>query len=578
VAVHLVFGDTGPYTVPPGGAVPLRFNELLVDGGLPGGGLPVFGSGPVRLPWGRVVKRAAKGPGAPWGTISDRAARGFGLPWESISDRAAYGPRLPWEANTFGGGNGFRAPWNAATSLDAYIAELPWNRASVAQRDIELPWDAADPRHRLVGLPWQRARRTDPNRVVVPWQPAAPRRTPAQLPWGAAELRVARNKPLPVPPGEYGQHPGANAHLHFCVLTWDTHLVLGRENCIRRGRLADGTAITARRSYVQTHSLTALRLPDLTPVPVTSFSLSADADNIGWTVSINGPTDLLTLLAPVAGLPARLRLTIDGLVWEFVVEGLRRNRSFGATDATATGRSASALLAEPYRAQRAFLNAVPMTAQQILEEALEFTGVSLTWQVTDWLVPAGAWSHTGTPMSAVRRVAESVGALVQSPRVGEAVIVAPRYPVLPWDWAAADPDVTMVLDPVATEGYERADRPAYEGVYVSGQAQGVLALVKRTGTAPASDKMLPLVTDALMTHLDAARQRGEALLGAAGPRAQMTLSLPVLTGVGEPGVIDVGKLVLVSDPAGAWRGLVRSVAVASDGVVVRQTITLERHL
>jgi hypothetical protein len=175
-------------------------------------------------------------------------------------------------------------------------------------------------------------------------------------------------------------------------------------------------------------------------------------------------------------------------------------------------------------------------------------------------------------------VAESIGALVQSPRVGEAVIVAPRYPVLPWGWDAATPDVTLALDPVATEGYERTDHPAYEGVYVSGQAQGVLALVKRTGTAPASDLLLPLVTDALLTALEAAQQRGESMLGAAGPMATMTLTLPVLTSLGEPGVIDVGKLVLVNDPAGAWRGLVRSVSVTGDHVVVRQTLTLERHL
>jgi hypothetical protein len=499
------------------------------------------------------------------------------MPWERIDGRAANGPVMPWESNSIGGANGPRMPWGSAQRGDRRVL-LPWDRALVAQHRNLWPWGDAEPRHRLVGLPWQRARRTDPNRVVVPWQPAAPRNLRVELPWGRAALRIARNKPLPPRPGEYGSHPGANVHLHFCVLDWDTHLVLGRENCIRRGRIGDGTAITSRRSYVQTHSLTALRLPDLTPLPVTSFSLSADADNIGWTLNANGTTELLTLLAPVAGLPARLRLTLDGLVWEFVVEGLRRNRSFGATDATVTGRSASALLAEPYRAQRAFLNAVPMTAQQIVEDALDLTGVSLTWQATDWLVPAGAWSHTGTPMSAVRRVAESIGALVQSPRVGEAVIVAPRYPVLPWGWDAATPDVTLALDPVATEGYERTDHPAYEGVYVSGQAQGVLALVKRTGTAPASDLLLPLVTDALLTALEAAQQRGESMLGAAGPMATMTLTLPVLTSLGEPGVIDVGKLVLVNDPAGAWRGLVRSVSVTGDHVVVRQTLTLERHL
>ena len=208
--------------------------------------------------------------------------------------------------------------------------------------------------------------------------------------------------------------------------------------------------------------------------------------------------------------------------------------------------------------------------------ALQFTGLTLDWQVTDWLVPAGVWSFTGTPMAALRRVADSIGAVVQCPRTGDVISIRPKYPVLPWQWAAAAPDITLALDPLTSEGYERADKPAYEGVYVSGQAQGVLALVKRTGTAPSL--LMASVTDQLITHLDAARQRGESMLGGAGPQASMSLTLPVLTGVGEPGVIDVGKLVLVNDPAGAWKGRVRSVSVRADQTTVRQSITLERHL
>jgi hypothetical protein len=68
------------------------------------------------------------------------------------------------------------------------------------------------------------------------------------------------------------------------------------------------------------------------------------------------------------------------------------------------------------------------------------------------------------------------------------------------------------------------------------------------------------------------------MLGAAGKQARMTLTLPVLTGVGESGVIDVGSLVEVVDPAGTWRGLVLSVSVTAGRPSVEQTITLERHL
>jgi hypothetical protein len=368
------------------------------------------------------------------------------------------------------------------------------------------------------------------------------------------------------------------AGMRGCVAVADDtlDLVLGRENCLTQPRIPAGLAIGARRTYMQTHLITAVRLPGLEPVPLTGFTLSADQDGFGWTLAANGPVEILALLAPVAGVPAGLRLTIDGADWEFVVEGLRRNRAWGNHSASITARSAGVLLADPYSPETTYLNAVPITAAQAVLEALSGTGVTLDWQAVDWTLPAGAWSFRGTPMAVARRVAESIGALVQCPRAGDEIIITPRYPLMPWEWAAAAPDVTLALDALVSEGYERADRPAYDGIYVSGQTQGVLALVKRTGTAP--DLLMPTETDALITALEAAEQRGRARLGSAGPQARMTLSVPVLTGVGEPGVINVGHLVLVDDPAGAWKGLVTSVAVSYEPPSLRQTLTLERHL
>jgi hypothetical protein len=82
------------------------------------------------------------------------------------------------------------------------------------------------------------------------------------------------------------------------------------------------------------------------------------------------------------------------------------------------------------------------------------------------------------------------------------------------------------------------------------------------------------VTDALITHEDAARQRGEAMLGPTGPMATMSVTLPVLTGLGEPGVINPGQIIALD----GWVGLVRSVNVNVGLTVVRQTLTVERHL
>ena len=120
------------------------------------------------------------------------------------------------------------------------------------------------------------------------------------------------------------------------------------------------------------------------------------------------------------------------------------------------------------------------------------------------------------------------------------------------------------------------NNPAYEGVYVSGQAQGVLGLVKRSGTGPSL--YAPMVTDALATDLAAVRQRGAAVLGAGGAQATMGLSLPLLLAPGEPGLIEPGMLVEVMDPDDPWRGIARSLSVRFDGSTVQQSVQLERHL
>ena len=162
-----------------------------------------------------------------------------------------------------------------------------------------------------------------------------------------------------------------------------------------------------------------------------------------------------------------------------------------------------------------------------------------------------------------------------SHRSAATLLVRHPYPTAPWDWGAGVADVELAPDAIITSAIERRDGADINAVYVSGTSQGVLAWVKRTGSA--GEKLAPMVADALDTHVDAARQRGLAILGAAGPKHFVTLDLPVLTGPSEPGVLDVGQLVQINE-ATPWRGRVRAIGLRGGRPVVRQSVTLERHL
>ena len=342
------------------------------------------------------------------------------------------------------------------------------------------------------------------------------------------------------------------------------------------------TCILPARFYMTAHTIFAQRLPDLTDIPIFDATVSADSGSYCWTLSASGPSSLFGLLAPVGGLPVQLRVTLDGMPWVFAVDTMSRTSAFGKTGVSISGRSVTALIGAPYLRATARTNTEARLAQQLALDALQFSGVALDWGLTDWLVPTAAWSHMGTPLDAVQAIAQAAGGYLQSHRSEATLLTRHPYsqrtgdqPGAPWGWMTGSADVELAPDAIITEGLERKDGPDINAVYVSGTAQGVLAQVKRTGSA--ADKLAAMVTDALITDAIAARQRGLSILGTAGPQYNVRMDLPVLTGVGQPGVLDVGQLVQINAST-PWRGRVRAVSVSAKSPSLRQSITLERHV
>lgn len=430
---------------------------------------------------------------------------------------------------------------------------------------------------------WQRA---EPTRKLLDSRAGASlRRTGRQcvaLGWqhGGAAAPGRSVRPIVLPPVVPPVYVWTGDLLFQCPPLAVPHLLFGAKPCGVPDALL---YILPARFYMTSHTIYAQRLPDLAEVPIFDATVSADAGSYCWTLSASGPASLFDLLAPVAGLPVQLRVTMDGIPWVFAVDSLSRSGSFGKTGVSISGRSVTALIGAPYLRATTRDNAgSSRLAQQLASDALEFTGVDLDWGLTDWLVPAGAWSHQGTPLDAVQAIAQAAGGYLQSHRNAPTLLTRHPYgqragdnPGAPWGWMTGPADVELAPDSIITDGTERKDGADINAVYVSGTTQGVLGLVKRTGTT--GDKLATMVTDPLITHVDAARQRGLSILGAAGSTHNVRLELPVLTGLNQPGVLDVGQLVQIN-AAQPWRGRVRSVSVNAKRPSLRQTVTLERHL
>ncbi|NDP57994.1 MAG: hypothetical protein GZ090_01365 [Oxalobacteraceae bacterium] len=340
------------------------------------------------------------------------------------------------------------------------------------------------------------------------------------------------------------------------------------------------TVVPIRRTYIVLNDVQLIRVDGSLELPAIALSLNIDMDSWTWDFTADLPASALSLIEPgVSGDPVLLQAVINGASYLLLAESITRDRTFGKSTISVSGRGQSAMLAEPYSPILTFSNASDRTAQQLMADALTTNGVSIgwdiDWRIEDWLVPSGVWSHQGSYMSAVNAIAAAAGAFIQPDPVLKILRVRPRYPYKPWEWYGAGviPDLELPTAAIVKESIAWTEKPAYNAVYVSGTtAGGILGHVKRAGTA--GDMMAPMIADALITHSVAARQRGMNVLADTGRIATYSLNLPVLP---ETGIIDPGTLVRYVDNGNPTIGVVKGVSVSASKPSVRQTIEVLTH-
>jgi len=336
--------------------------------------------------------------------------------------------------------------------------------------------------------------------------------------------------------------------------------------------------------YVQTlrfrimyDSASLVRLSDGHPIPVTALSVSLAQPAFVWSLSAKLADDAdLGLVAPLEDGPVEVRATLNGHEFDFVVEDPESQATFGEGDGDVHGRSLGAYL-DDLKLVSTWMNAEARTAQQLALDVLPY-GVPLTWELEDWLVAEGAWSFRGTPLQALRRIAEAAGGVVASADKGQGFTLSPLYPVRPWLWGDATPWAQIPRSYFDARGERWVTKPKYNRVWVVGERGGIVSPVTRSGTSGSIEA--PQISEPLATDVTLARQRGIAVLADTGRQRMMTIRMPVGD---EIGPIRPGKLLEFANDGGVnWRGLSRSLALtaelAGDGVVdVMQTIEVERH-
>lgn len=335
--------------------------------------------------------------------------------------------------------------------------------------------------------------------------------------------------------------------------------------------------VPIRSVYMVTNNVTLTRVIGNSLIPTLDLTLNLDVDSWAWGFSASVPASQLSAVQPDAFGPVELEASVNGVTFRLLAESLSRERAFGRATLKVSGRGKAALLAAPYSPVLTHGNDLSLTAQQLAESVLTFNAVPLgwdvDWQIDDWVVPAGAWRIQGTYLDGLSAIANAAGAYLRPHRTNQSISFVSRYPYLPRDWAGLTPDFELPSAVTVQEGITWTERPAYNRVFVSGAAQGILADVSISGTA--GDQVAPMVSDALVTGVAAGRQRGRSILGATGRMADVRLRLPVLP---ETGIIQPGALVRYADGAVTRVGLVRSTSVEAGFPEVWQSIGVETHV
>lgn len=344
------------------------------------------------------------------------------------------------------------------------------------------------------------------------------------------------------------------------------------------------SVIQDRKVYFIVNTLSLTRVQDDEPVHVNSASVGIDRDSWCWAFTATIPYTELEKVEPASSGPVELELEINGLIWRVLVEEYDEKKAFAKTDITIKGRSVTAYLESPYAPVRSYTQTTTILSRQLAEAELTrpglITGFSLDWQLIDslgWSMPANSWSYNDlTPVQVIQAIANGAGGYVNSHPSQKSLIVLPDYPAPFWEWDGLTPAKTIPESLIKTRSLRWTEKPAYNGVYVSGENTGVTAFVKRTGTA--GSFQAPMYVDPMITHTSAARNKGISILSAGGKQSMVSLDLPM-----EPslGLVTPGTLIAVQPSAGGgWRGLVRSTAISAawgKGLTVNQAIDLERH-
>ena len=518
----------------------------------------------VRLAWG-------------WGAAGPDAQTD--LPW-ARPDARDVGVVLP-HAAAAQTDQEVAAAWRWGSVLPDAMVGMPWDRTSAADTSRATSWTRAGVADASRAISWLWAGVVAERAPSLPWRTSLPADRDGVVPWLAA---VAADGAVPVG-WRHGSALDGSTTLPWGVLATVgvmAERVLPWSARPPRDRPVRIVWIIIKRSTLRMPTLTLTKVATSEVIPLLAAEASIDLDSWAWEVRATLATQAgADKLRPDGAGPVEVALAINGHLWRALIEEIEIDRQFASATWHVAGRSPSALLDAPYAPLQTRQWGSAILARQIIADELDGTDWSEDWGIADWNIPAGLFSVTDkSAMEIMTTIAKACGGLVQSHPSDRTLHFRYRYPVSPGDWGTA-PVAATLSDALLFRQAERfSPQPRYDAVVVSGQDQGVVVQVKRSGEPGLT--MAPQKVDPLILTVGVARERDRNILDALGyDKSVLDREMPLAASPGEPGLRLPGDLIEIAEPAETWRGMVTATAVSArmggrGEMAVTQHLTIER--
>lgn len=339
--------------------------------------------------------------------------------------------------------------------------------------------------------------------------------------------------------------------------------------------------------YIIMNNVNVLALPGNEPLAFADIKIDLDVDSYSWKLSADVLNEQsINLIKPDAGGNKEIAVEINGHRWVFFVPSWSRSRSISGNSLnkrySITGYSRTQYLGLPYAPKRT-RSIGNTTAVQAATDELLGTGFSLFWDVAklpDWLMLNSIFSYQEmAALSVIKKLAATAGAIIQPAMATDQLTMQPRYKIAPWDLAGADVDRVIHENQILNEGGVLVSNAKINGLFVSGESEGVGLNVTRDGTA--GDLQGADVVEAWLSAVEANTSRGRAEIAASGDRIDHSLELAIPESSAQPGLLLPGMIVEVqfNDDTKNYRGYVQnnSVSVPGRGLAkCRQSVIVEQ--